>query len=173
MELSNENIAKTVADIQNFFEESKVSRRDVLKICLVVEEALLRWQEQFGVEHKFKIYMRKWFSLPKVIIRLADEPFNPLKNDVADDEAIFSNEVMRNLLHYDEAKMIYRYENGYNELISFSTKEHEPLKIPGGSITVAIFAAIIFCLSSTFFRKAFKTFWLRKLFRRLYRRCYI
>lgn len=43
MELSNENIAKTVADIQNFFEESKVSRRDVLKICLVVEEALLRW----------------------------------------------------------------------------------------------------------------------------------
>lgn len=144
MELSNENIAKTVADIQNFFEESKVSRRDVLKICLVVEEALIRWQERFGAEHKFKVYMRKWFSAPKVVIRLADEPFNPLKNDLADDEAIFSNEVMKNLLHYDEAKTIYRYENGCNELISYSTKEQKPLKIPGGSITLAIILAIIF-----------------------------
>lgn len=144
MELSNENIAKTVADIQNFFEESKVSRRDVLKICLVVEEALIRWQERFGAEHKFKVYMRKWFSAPKVVIRLADEPFNPLKNDLADDEAIFSNEVMKNLLHYDEAKTIYCYENGCNELISYSTKEQKPLKIPGGSITLAIILAIIF-----------------------------
>ena len=151
MELSNENIAKTVEDIQNFFKKARVSQRDVLKICLVVEEALIRWQERFGAEHKFKIYMRKWFSAPKVVIRLADEPFNPLKNDVADDEAIFSNEVMRNLLHYDEAKTIYRYENGYNELISFSTKERKPLKIPGGSITIAIFAAIIFSFVVDFF----------------------
>lgn len=144
MELSNENIAKTVEDIQNFFEESKVSRRDVLKICLVVEEALIRWQEHFGADHEFKIYMRKWFSAPKFVICLSDEPFNPLKNDLADDEAIFSNEVMKNLLHYDEAKTIYRYENGCNELISYSTKEQKPLKIPGGSITLAIILAIIF-----------------------------
>ena len=95
-----------------------------------MEEALIRWQERFGAEHEFKIYMRKWFSAPKVVIRLADEPFNPLKNDIADDESIFSNDVMNNLLHYDEAKTIYRYENGYNELISFSTKERKPIKIP-------------------------------------------
>ena len=115
----------------------------MLKICLVVEEALIRWQERFGEEHKFKIYMRKWFSAPKVVIRLADEPFNPLKNDIADDESIFSNDVMNNLLHYDEAKTIYRYENGYNELISFSTKERKPIKIPGGSITISILLAVI------------------------------
>ena len=115
----------------------------MLKICLVVEEALLSWQERFGEEHEFKIYMRKWFSAPKVVIRLADEPFNPLKNDIADDESIFSNDVMNNLLHYDEAKTIYRYENGYNELISFSTKERKPIKIPGGSIMISILLAVI------------------------------
>lgn len=108
-----------------------------------MEEALIRWQERFGAEHEFKIYMRKWFSAPKVVIRLADEPFNPLKNDIADDESIFSNEVMRNLLHYDEAKTIYRYENGCNEIISFSTKERKPIKIPGGSMTIAILLAVI------------------------------
>lgn len=144
MELSNENIAKTVEDIQNFFQEAGVSQRDLLKICLVVEEALIRWQERFGADHEFKIHMRKWFSAPKVVIRLADEPFNPLKNDIADDEAIFSNEVMRNLLHYDEAKTIYRYENGYNEIISLSTEERKPLTIPGGSITVSVVLAIAF-----------------------------
>ncbi|MBR4904205.1 MAG: cation:dicarboxylase symporter family transporter [Selenomonadaceae bacterium] len=150
MELSNENIAKTVEDIQKFFEESKVSRRDVLKICLVVEEALLRWQERFGEEHKFKIYMRKWFSAPKIVIRLADEPFNPLKDNVADDDMIFSNETIKNLMHYDEAKTIYRYENGYNELISFSTKERKPLTIPGGSITISVVLAIAFSFIAGF-----------------------
>lgn len=50
---------------------------------------------------------------------------------------------MNNLLHYDEAKTIYRYENGYNELISFSTKERKPLTISGGSITISILLAVI------------------------------
>lgn len=144
MELSNKNIAKTVADIQNFFQESEVSKQDLLKICLVVEEALIRWQERFGAEHEFKIYMRKWFSAPKIIICVKGEPFSPLKNNTEDDDTILSNEVMRRLLNLDEAKTIYRYENGYNELISLSTKEQKPLKIPGGSITLAIIAAIIF-----------------------------
>lgn len=45
-------------------------------------------------------------------------------------------------MNLNEAKTIYRYEDGYNEIISFSTKEHKPLKIPGGSITIAIIAAI-------------------------------
>lgn len=151
MELSNENIAKTVEDIQKFFEESKVSRRDVLKICLVVEEALIRWQEHFGTAHEFKIYKKRWFSVPKIIIRVKGEPFYPLQNDNEDDDTILSNEVMRRLLNLDEVKTTYRYENGYNELISFSTKEHKPLKIPGGSITIAMFVAIIFSFIVGFF----------------------
>ncbi len=150
MQLSNENIAKTIEDLLVLFEKAEVSRRDVLKICLIVEEALLRWQEHFGMTHEFKVYNKKWFGAPKIVIRLAGEAFNPLKNEFEDADTILSNAVMKNLLHLDEAKTIYRYENGYNELISFSTKERKPIKIPGGSITIAIVLAIIFSFLADF-----------------------
>lgn len=143
MELSNKNIGAVIDDIRAFFENSKVPRKDVIKICLVVEESLLRYQEKFGSAHEFNIYKKKWFSAPKIIICVKGEPFSPLKND-SNDDTLFSNEAMQRLLNLNEAKTIYRYENGCNELISYSTKEQKPLKIPGGSITVAIILAIIF-----------------------------
>lgn len=144
MKLMNKNIGAVIDDIRAFFESSKVSRKDVIKICLVVEEALLRYQEKFGEAHEFNLYKKKWFSTPKIIIRIKGEPFYPLQNEQQDDDTILSNEVMQRLLHFDEAKTTYRYENGCNELISYSTRERKPLKIPGGSITIAIILAIAF-----------------------------
>lgn len=93
-------------------------------------------------EKEFQLYKKKWFSTPKIIIRIKGEPFYPLHNEQEDD-TILSNEVMQRLLRYDEAKTTYRYENGYNELISYSTRERKLPKIPGGSITIAIVLAII------------------------------
>ncbi|MBR0102519.1 MAG: cation:dicarboxylase symporter family transporter [Selenomonadaceae bacterium] len=144
MELTNKNIGAVIEEIRAFFESSKVPRKDVLKICLVVEESLLRYQEKFGEAHEFNLYKKKWFSEPKIIIRIKGEPFYPLHNEQEDDDTILSNAVMQRLLHFDEAKTTYRYENGYNELISYSTQERKPIKIPGGSITIAIVLAIAF-----------------------------
>ena len=142
MKLTNENIAAAVEDVRNFFQRAGGSNRDVLKICLVVEEALLRYRERFGAEHNFELYTRKWLSSPRIVLRVNGEPFNPLQT-TSDDDALFSNEVMQNLLHYDDSKTVYRYENGCNEIISISPLERKPIKIPGGSITVAVVAAII------------------------------
>ena len=58
MQLNNENIAKTVRDVENFFRKAKVSNRDVMKICLVVEETLIRYQKRFGAAHEFSIYKK-------------------------------------------------------------------------------------------------------------------
>ena len=55
MKLSNDNIAEVVKDTQIFFEEAGVSKHDVTKIDLLVEEALLRWQERFGSEQEFQV----------------------------------------------------------------------------------------------------------------------
>lgn len=142
MELTNKNIGAVIEDIRAFFENAKVSRKDVIKICLVVEETLLRYQKKFGAAHEFKLYTKKFFGAPKIIIRIKGEAFYPFQQE--DDDMILSNEVMQRLLHYEEAKTIYRYENGCNELISYSTRERKPLKIPGGSITIAIILAIAF-----------------------------
>ena len=59
-----------------------------------------------------------------------------------DDLAIFSAGVMQGLLTYEGARTTYSYTNGYNELCLISTKERKPIKLPGGSITVAILIAI-------------------------------
>ncbi len=149
MNLTNQNIDKVIEDIRNFFQKAGVSRKDNLKICLVAEESLLRWQERFGEDKDFQLNMRKWFGAPKITIRLKAEPFNPLDNELEDD-SIFSNDIMQNLLQYDTAGTIYRYENGCNELISFSTRERKPLKIPGGSITIAILLAIMCSFAASF-----------------------
>ena len=142
MELTSKNIADAVEEIRNFFQQAGSSKKDVLKICLVIEEALLRYSEHFGENHSFELYKRKWFRAPRIVIRTSGEPFNPLHTN-QDAETIFSGEVMKNLLHYDDAETVYRYENGCNEIISASPLERKSLKIPGGSITVAIIAAII------------------------------
>ena len=162
MELTNKNIGAVVDDIRAFFEKSKVPRKDVIKICLIMEESLLRYQEKFGAAHEFKIYKKKWFSAPKIIICVNGEPFSPLKND-SDDDTIFSNEAIQRLLHLNEAKTIYRYENGCNELISYSTKEQKPLKIPGGSITVAIILAIIFSFIVGYFPQEIQSLFIYKI----------
>ena len=165
MELTNKNIGAAVEDIRAFFEKENVPRKDMIKICLVVEESLLRYQKKFGEAHEFQLYTRKFFGAPKIIIRVKGEPLYPLENEPEeDDDTILSNEVMRRLLHFEEAKTIYRYENGYNELISFSTRERRLPKIPGGSITVAILAAIIFSFAFGNLPQEFQKILLEQIF---------
>ena len=146
MKLSNKNIDKTVQDIQELFEKVGVSKKDVIKICLIFEESLLRFKENFSEEQEFTVSMKKWFSVAKVVIRVKGEPFDPLQNSVANEVSaeIFTPEIMQSLLNYEGVKTVYRYENGYNELIVSSTKEKKPVKIPGGKTTIAILAAIVF-----------------------------
>jgi len=162
MELSNKNIGAVIEDIRAFFEKKHIQHKDVLKICLVLEESLLRYQEKFGAAHDFNLYKKKWFSEPKIIIQIKGEPFDPLQNE-QDENTILSNAVMQRLLHFDEAKTTYRYENGYNELISYSTRKHKPLKIPGASITIAIIAAIIFSVIIGYFPQEIQNIFVEKI----------
>ena len=147
MKLSNKNISATVDDIRAFFEKSGSARKDILKICLSMEEILLRYQMHFGSAHEFDVYKKNWFGMPRVIIRIAGEPFYPphhsSKNDIKPAEMILSDEIMSRLLNYPSGRMSYRYESRFNEINFFSTKERKPIKIPGGSITIAIFLAMI------------------------------
>ena len=162
MKLSNENIDKAVEEIRKFFENAKVTKRDLLKINLIAEESLLRWQEHFGEDKEFTLKTRQWFGTPKVVIRLQGTTFNPLDAHGVEGE-IFSQEVMLNLLNYETAGTSYDYKNGCNEITIFSTKEKKPLKIPGGSITVAILLAIIFSLAVGQLPQDIQTFIIEKV----------
>ena len=138
MKLTNDNIARAVEDIQKFFEQADVSERDRTKINLIVEEALLRCQENFGTEKDFELKTRKLFGAPKVLIKIRGKAYNPLDTPEDYDDEVITAKVMQNLLNYETASTSYRYQNGCNEISIFSTKERKPLKIPGGNITIAI-----------------------------------
>lgn len=142
MKLSNQNIAHVMEKIEQFFDSTGVPRKDKLKICVLLEESLLRYQETFGETQEFEFLTRKWFGTPRVSIKIKSKPFNPLEYD--DDEQIFSENVMHNLLNYEKARVIYRYESGFNEIQAFSPREIKNLKIPGGSNTISILFAVIF-----------------------------
>ena len=144
MKLSNETIAEVMEKIEKFFDSTNVPRKDKLKICLLLEESLIRCQETFGEEHEFTFITRKWFGTPRVSIKIKGNPFNPLEND--DNDSFFSDNVLNDLLNYEKARVIYRYEYGFNEIRAFSPLEIKNLKIPGGSNTISILLAIIFAL---------------------------
>lgn len=140
MNLTNENIAKTIKEVQTFFENAQIAKRDVTKIRLVLEEALLLYQGKFGESQKYEVRMKKWFSAPKVIIRVKAAPFNPLDGNSA---SIFSSESMNKLLNYETAGTNYRYIDGFNELATFSTKERKISTIIGGKTSIALILAIV------------------------------
>lgn len=144
MKLSNKNIAEVMETIENFFESSDTPHKDKIKICLLLEESLLRCQEKFGEEQEFQFITKRWFGTPRVSIKIKGKPFNPLK--YSDDEQFFSEGIMQNLLSYEKARVIYRYEGGFNEIQAFSPREIKNLKIPGGSNVISILLAIVFAM---------------------------
>ncbi len=144
MQLTNKSIAKTVEKIEKFFESANVSKKDKIKICLMIEESLLRYQEKFGEDKNFELVTRKWFGTPKILIKIKGTPYNPIEDN--SEENIFSEQIIKNLSNYEQAGLIYRYENGCNEITAATNKEIKNLKIPGGSNTISILLAIFLAI---------------------------
>lgn len=162
MKLTNEDIGKVVDDAENFFEKAGVSQKDKIKISLILEESLLRYQDHFGSDYDFKVTKKKLLGASKMTVSLRGDPFNPL--DVDDEkEDILPSKMMANFLHYEDARAAYRYEDGYNELNIFSTKEKKQIKIPGGSITIAILLAIVCAFFMGYLQPETQTFILDKV----------
>ena len=111
MQLKNKNIDETVKKVEKFFESANVSHKDKIKICLLLEESLLRFQEKFGEDCNFKFVTRKWLGTPKILIKIKGTPYNPIEDN--SDKQIFSEQIIKNLSNYEKAEIIYRYENGY------------------------------------------------------------
>lgn len=144
MKLSNKNIAETVEKIENFFESANVSRKDKIKICLLIEESLLRYQEKFGEDYNFSFVTKKWFGTPKILIKIKGTPYNPIEDN--SEENIFFEQIIKNLSNYEQAGLIYNYKNGCNKITATTNKEIKSLKIPGGSNTISILVAIFLAI---------------------------
>lgn len=151
MKLTNQNISQIMSKVEKFFNSVGVVQKDVIKICMIIEDSLLQYQEKFGENCKVKFKTEKWFSVPKVTIHVAGEKMDPLKGFAADN-VILGAKIMRNLLDCETVNTNYEYKNGYNVLCSFSTTLPANIdRIPGGAITLSTVAAIIFSIISNYF----------------------
>ena len=137
----------TEADIDSIMEEAKAylvgrkaADKDVLKLILILEEALLRYRDRFGKEQEV-ILETSDFLTTRVAVRVKADGFNPIEEDT---DSILSSEYLRNLMDIEGSHTVYRYRNGYNEIVAVARREHkERVKIPGGAITVAVLLAVV------------------------------
>lgn len=144
LSFSNDDLETTIEVVREVFEKSLVSEEDCIKTCLLLEEALLRCQQHFGQDYQYSLQIQKWFGVPKVIIRIKGEAYNPLSDDdFDDDDDILPAPILKELMNYEQAKTVYTYRNGYNEISTYARKAWKPIKIPGGSITISALLAVV------------------------------
>lgn len=141
--LTETDILSIVDEIKDYFSSKKVSARDVLKLGLYIEEALLRYRDRFGREQTVSVETSKFFGA-EVKIRIKAPAFDPSEED--ENETILNSEFLQNLLQSEGTTTTYRYRNGYNELILTAQKEQKKLRIPGGAVTIAVILAVILAL---------------------------
>ena len=141
--LTEENINNITEEIKAYFAGRKVSDRDVLKIGLLIEEALLRCRDKFGRQQTVSVESSA-FASTSVTVRIKAQEYNPITED--DEESILSSQFIHNLLAAEGTSATYRYRGGCNEIIMTARKERRDLKIPGGTVTAAVILAVIAAL---------------------------
>ncbi|MBR6013831.1 MAG: hypothetical protein IK062_08640 [Selenomonadaceae bacterium] len=114
MKLNNKNVSETVEKIEKFFESVKVPKQDKIRLCFLIEEALLRFQEKFGEDYEFNFVIRKMFGTPRVSIKIKGKPYNPIEDN--DEDQLFSGNIMHKLSSYEKAAVIYSYNQGYRKV---------------------------------------------------------
>lgn len=127
---SNGNIHLACEKIGNFLSTAGVERREVLRIKLTFEEALLGYQSKFGEKAVFKLRLLTRFSSIKVELIVPGESYDALGNDREEDD------VIRGLLAGIGLAPSWSYKRGRNHII-FSPKK-KPL-----SSTIKMIAAIV------------------------------
>lgn len=137
--LTEEDIDSIMEDTRAYLVGRKVADREVLKLELFFEEALLRYRDKFGREQEVIVETSDFF-ITKVLIKVKADGFNPIE---ADDESILSSEYLQNLMAIEGSYTNYRYWNGYNEIVAIARRESKAkAKLPGGAITIAVLLAV-------------------------------
>lgn len=104
--LTNQNIEKSVRLIAELPEDDFEGGLNKKAVLLRVEEALLIYQDYFGKDKKFKLFLHKMFGKYTLRIAVSGEYFNPLEN-MPDD--VYMQHFTQVLSSYGS-----RFEHSYN-----------------------------------------------------------
>lgn len=136
-QLSNTGISEALSELDSFLEISKIKKNDSRRVCLGVEEVLIRFREQFGEDTEFTIKCGKSLGTAKISVSVKGQMFDPLANRGAEDG---TENIMRHALTSMGEMPVWNYYGGTN----YITYSVEKFVIPSwGNIVIALVAAVV------------------------------
>lgn len=135
--LTPEGINAAVSEVENYLNDRKKNAKDILRVRIGVEEALLRYQEQFGEDKEFFIKCGKSFGRTKVSVTVPGTMFDPFAQP---GNAESGNAFMRMALASMGDLPAWKYFNGSNVIYFTVSREMLP---EWTHLTFAVVSAVV------------------------------
>lgn len=149
LKLTNETIDLLSDEISLFFSSKKVSKKEILRYRLSLEESLIKYQEKFGTDVSLVYDKKAIFGQIRFTIKIFSSSFNPFSITI-DDE---NNELMSSLVNsFEKGEPLWNYDNQTNILVFSAKKEVNFGKLPQIGIAVVL-AFVIGILARNIFVK--------------------
>ena len=137
--LTNHNIAMTCHEMGIFFERFHGEKRNVLRTCLAVEEALLGYQEAFGTAGTFQYECRKRMGRIYVKFSVPGERRDVIHRDKGEESL-----VLKRILSGMGNIPVWQYKNGINHItFPVEKKKASPAVSLAVSVALALFCGMI------------------------------
>lgn len=97
--------------VREFLKKNELEQKEIIRISLIVEEALINYQRCFGESQEFSLVCMKKMGVARVALSVSCKRFNPLVQE--NDEY---NVILRNLFCGQGVLPSYQYINGCNQV---------------------------------------------------------
>ncbi len=133
--LTGSSITQACQQLETYLASHRQDKKEVLRLVLIVEELLLRFQTQFGEQKSFHLSCGKQWGQDSFTLSLLGESFDPFYDE--EDETSF---IFRNLLNSLGLTPVWSYRNRRNIVFfSLSKRSMSPLT----SLLIAAAAACV------------------------------
>lgn len=114
--LGNEDISRIIEHIDTFLSERKTEKRNILRMRLIIEEALLTYQEKFGSQTEVTLSQERHFRRVSLVLSIPGASFDPFAE--TDRQA-----VLHKLLTSVGIDPVWSYKHGRNCLVISSERK--------------------------------------------------
>ena len=136
-DLSDIGIEHTRETVEQYLSDNKVEHLEVLRLCMMLEEALLNYRGHFGENTSIMLHTKKLLGRIQIVIRLVGESFDPFCN--AEDEDL---NLLRKLNADSTSVCVWTYKNGEN-VVSFSPRRELKLSSSKKTILAMVLAVVL------------------------------
>lgn len=120
--LSNENIDTRIKEAEQFLSEASVDSKDMIRIRLAMEEALLTYQKVLGETESFSLRCVKRLGRLRIELSVPGLRYDPFAGEEE------GGEILRGILAGMGVAPVWQYKNGVNQII-FTPRKRKPSQI--------------------------------------------